>query len=400
MKSAPMRFVMLCLLSLSSQAFAELSFQSRSITTSAHAAQPSVAVDPGAGFVLTWQERGSPNRLLFAVLDQNGLEQRRGQIAEGEDWFINGADFPSLVVLDNGDWLSFWLQKTSPGTYAYAIHSVRSRDAGLNWDPPVVVHTDGTDTEHGFVSMVPAGADRVRLLWLDGRRMAGAGHDHEGEGEHMTVRTASLGRDRILREQKELDELSCSCCQTDAVRSDSGVLFAYRDRSEAEIRDISVIRHSANGWSKPLRVFADDWTIAGCPVNGPALAASGGQFAVLWPTMAGGEMRIRFARGDGSTFSEPVTLAEGVSETGRVDLVGWGDGGYLATRLRQTSAGPELQIDQIDGASNAQPVHTIRGKIGGFPRIARLDGSALLAWTEAGAEQGSSRLGLMLVAGE
>ncbi|MGH8284710.1 MAG: sialidase family protein, partial [Steroidobacteraceae bacterium] len=178
--------------------------------TGADPGQPSVAVDPREGFVLTWQEReGGRASLWFAVIDRNGRELRRGRIATGANWFVNWADFPSLRVLDNGDWVTHYLEKSAGSTYAYDVRLVRSTDRGKTWSTPVTPHTDGTPTQHGFVSLSPLGGDRVLVVWLDGRRGAAhAGHDEDGP---MTLRSAVLDRSGARQEERELDDSTCSC---------------------------------------------------------------------------------------------------------------------------------------------------------------------------------------------
>lgn len=376
---------------------ADLQLEPLTLADQTHSAQPSVAADPAGGFVLTWQERaGDRTVLAYALIGADGKQTRRGEIASGTDWFVNGADFPSLAVLDNGDWVSFWLQKTAPDTYAYAIRSTRSRDRGTHWEPPVTLHRDGTDTEHGFVSMAAAGADRVRFTWLDGRRMAGiAGPDHEGAGEHMTLRTATLGRDGRHLDERELDDLTCACCQTDVARGATRTVVVYRNRSAAEIRDIQALSWSAGRWRAAQAVHADGWKIAGCPVNGPAITARGDRFTVLWPTMAGGGMQLQLAHGDGTRFGAPVEVAAGAAELGRVDLVTWGRDGFLASRLRQDEDGTmALQLDALDADGRSVSSTTVARKVGGFPRMARHGEIVLLAWAEAGSAPGRSRVGL------
>lgn len=384
---------------LPAASFAGLKIDPIPFETGGNAAQPSLTHDPAAGFVLTWQERGpQTSTLAYALLAADGGEIRRGVIAAGRDWFVNGADFPSLVVLDNGDWVSYWLEKTAPDTYAYAIRSVRSRDQGQNWEPPITIHRDGTDTEHGFVAMTPAGNDRVQLTWFDGRRMAGSDpHAHEGAGEHMTLRAAVLGRNGQLSQEQELDDLTCSCCQTDAVRGRTRTLLVYRDRDADELRDIGTLVQSDGRWSVPGRLHADGWKIAGCPVNGPAVVARGDRFSVLWPTMAGGEMQLKLAHGDGRRFAAPVALAAGVAELGRVDLATWGADGFLATRVRQGDAAPELVLDELDADGSSVSQTRVAGKVGGFPRLARQGEVALLAWAQAGATPGTNTVGVVRI---
>lgn len=357
------------------------------------AAQPSITVDPRAGFVLTWQEReGEQAALRYAVLGDDGAEQRRGTIASGSDWFVNGADFPNLVVLENGDWVTFFLKKTSPGTYSYAIHTLRSRDAGATWDPPVVIHRDGTDTEHGFVSLIANGGDLVRAVWLDGRHMAGGGEHAHGTSEHMTLRSAALGRDGVPRDEHELDDLTCACCQTDAVRADGRIVVAYRDRTAGEVRDIGLLEFTDGAWSAPRIPHADGWVMPACPVNGPALASDGTRIATLWPTMAGGEMHLRLARS--LDDAAPLTLASGPNELGRVDLAAWTDRQWLATRVAATERVPTLWLSVVDADGGVRSEQSVASKVGGYPRLAVRDGVGLLVWAEQGETSGSSKIGL------
>ena len=266
------------------------------------AGQPSVALEPGRGFIVSWQEtHGAEASLHFAAVDFSGRETARGVIARGRDWFVNWADVPGLAVLDNGDWVAFWLRRSVvDAPEAYDIRLVRSRDRGRSWSAPVSPHRDGTPTQHGFVSLLPEGRDRVRVFWLDGRLAAatvageaqGGGHDvhgaHDEEAAPMTLRTAVLDRRGEPHDEALLDARTCSCCQTDAARTDTGTTIVYRDRSDDEIRDIAFTTRGRDGrWSAPALVHVDGWHIEGCPVNGPALAANGARLLVVWPTLVG-----------------------------------------------------------------------------------------------------------------
>ncbi len=374
-----------------------LSVERVAFETAAKAAQPSVAVDPAEGFVVTWQERdGDGNALRFAVIDKTGHETRRGLVSSGPDRFVNGADFPSLAVLDNGDWVTFWLQKTAPGTYAYEIRTVRSRDKGRSWEPAVIVHRDGTPTEHGFVSMAPAGEDRVRLVWLDGRRMAATADAHgEGGDEHMTLRGAVLAREGAPTQENELDALTCACCQTDMVRGDGVTLAVYRDRSAEEIRDIGAIVFDEAGTAEATPVHADAWTMHGCPVNGPALAARSDRFLTAWPTMADGAMEVRLALRTETGFGKPATLAQGATEVGRVDAAAFGPG-WLVSRVATRDSKPTLLLSTLTAEAEVTSETTIAAPAGGYPRIA-VDGEvALLAFTEPQAD-GDTRVAVTRV---
>lgn len=62
-----------------------------------------------------------------------------------------------------------------------------------------------------------------------------------------------------------------------------------------EIRDISVIRLKDGKWSQPRWVAQDGWRINGCPVNGPAVAASDRHVAVAWFTGAANTQQVKLA---------------------------------------------------------------------------------------------------------
>ncbi len=369
-------------------------------------AQPSVAVDPGRGFIVTWQRREGPRtQLEFVEVATGGLIGRRGTIADSArsgdaggaaDWFVNWADFPSLVVLDNGDWVAHWLQKTGDNTYAYEIRVVRSSDRGHTWSPSFVPHTDDTSTEHGFVSMVPAGGDRVRLVWLDGRETAGAvvGHDHAGHDEHgnggrMTLRSAVLDRQGRLRGEARLDATTCTCCQTDMLRVGSRSLVAYRDHGDGDLRNIHWLVHERGRWSAERALYDDGWRIAGCPVNGPALATGPAGVLAIWPTMQGEQMVVRAALGNGTTFSPPVDLEAGTGTIGRVDAAAWGKDGFLVAWLGAGVAvgASTLRVAELDAALQIRATHELvelpAGRSTGVPRMAAAGGAAVVAWVES-----------------
>jgi hypothetical protein len=377
-----------------------LELQRLTLAAGAGAGQPSVAHDARAGFVFTWQERsGDRASLWFSQLDRDGRERRRGRIAEGTGWFVNWADFPSLAVLDNGDWVTHYLEKSAGSPYAYDVRIVRSTDRGKTWSRALAPHADGTPTQHGFVSLSPLGEDRVLVVWLDGRR--GAGHH---EDDVMTLRSAVLDRSGTRTEERELDESTCSCCQTDAVRWVGRTLVAYRDRSAEEIRDIAVTVRSADGtWSKPRVLNADGWRIEGCPVNGPALATSGDRLIAVWPTMAGGAYEVRYAVREWDRPAPMQTLASGAGTLGRVDAAAW-DEGFLVSWLGASAdamAGAAVQLARIDSTGKMLGQQSISivaaSRMSGNPRLASAGDRALIAWMEPGAENSASKLAVALI---
>ena len=87
-------------------------------------------------------------------------------------------------------------------------------------------------------------------------------------------------------------------------------LFAFhletlRDRSGAEIRDISISRRVGTEWTAPRRVHVDNWEIPACPVNGPRADAIGNTLGVAWFTAANNfpEVKVIFSTDGGRSFS-------------------------------------------------------------------------------------------------
>jgi hypothetical protein len=371
-------------------------------------AQSSLVADPSGGYVLTWIDREAEvAHLRFATLDARGDVQERGEIASGRDWFVNWADFPSLAIADNGDWVTFFLRRTDAAQpYAYEIRATRSVDRGHTWSEPQPLHDDGTPTEHGFVSLVPEGSDRVLATWLDGRRSGGeakpgddahAAHTQHGGDGGMTLRSAVLTRAGV-EQAHELDQRTCDCCNTDAMRGSDGPIIVYRDRSADEIRDIHWLERSAAGWTSPAPVHADGWRIAGCPVNGPALTQADGASVIAWTTMQGDAMHVRAARRRGdATWSSPRDLEVGTAVLGRVDAAGWRDGGSLVSWIGADDAhgtpGKPFQMlrvawldRELDQVARIDVARLPPGRATGMPRLATDGDGAVLVWTEAGAD--------------
>ncbi|MBI2403747.1 MAG: exo-alpha-sialidase, partial [Gemmatimonadetes bacterium] len=264
-------------------------------------------------------------------------------MVQGESFFVNWADFPSLVELPNGQWLVHWLQRTPPRSYAYHVKLAISGDHGVTWSKPFSPHRDISPTEHGFVSMVPW-EHGAALIWLDGRAMTGGeGADHGmGQGA-MTIRFTTLDADGKLGEETLLDDRTCECCQTALVRTSSGLMAAYRDRSETELRNIAITQLAGGSWSEPAPVHDDGWHFPGCPVNGPSLSAAGDTVAIAWFTAPEEQRRVSvaFSTDAGATWGAPIRVDDG-RPVGRVDLEMLADGSALVSWLESRRQGAEV----------------------------------------------------------
>ncbi len=337
---------------------------------------------------LSWQEpdeRGHAVRM--AELSASGWSEPH-TIARGEDFFVNWADFPSIVELPDGSLAAHWLQREGPGTYAYGVRIARSGDGGESWSAPVTPHLDGTLTEHGFVSLFPAAEGALAAVWLDGRDFAQAATGGPLEGD-MSLRYAEIGDDGAPRNQTLLDARACDCCQTSAGLTSEGPVLVYRDRSESEIRDISVVRRVGSEWTAPATLHADGWYMPACPVNGPAVAAKEERVAVAWYTGAADEPKVQVAfSGDaGASFGPPLRIDQG-KPLGRVDVVLLPDGSALVLWLETGEEGARVTARRVraDGATStaATVALTDVSRSSGFPRMMVLGNDVILAWTDTG----------------
>jgi hypothetical protein len=308
-------------------------------------------------------------------------------VEHSASFFVNWADYPSVVVDSSRRLWAHWLLRGGAGGYDYGIRVAHSDDGGATWSEPWTPHDDGTSTEHGFVSILPMD-DGIGLSWLDGRKYA-AGADGTPPTREMTVRFRTVDGSGAPGAEQTLDERSCDCCQTDAAMAEEGPVVVYRDRTEDEIRDIYITRWSADGWTPGAPVHSDGWVIAGCPVNGPAVGARGRSLAVAWFTAAGDVPRVKvaFSADGGATFGEPLQI-DGGDPAGRVDLVLQEDGSALVSWLERTGGeGAEVRLRRVgeDGTmSGALTVATSSsGRASGFPRMAQVAGGDLImAWTD------------------
>ncbi len=131
-------------------------------------AQPNLATTAHGALVLSFLVH---QHLQTTTHDGNAWSPPTS-ITHGEDILVNWADFPSVLPLRSELWAAHWLRRRPGGDFAYDAEIAWSNDAGQTWSSPRTLHDDQTPTEHGFVSLYPAG-HTVGALWLDGRAYAG-----------------------------------------------------------------------------------------------------------------------------------------------------------------------------------------------------------------------------------
>ena len=346
-------------------------------------AQPQLTVSK-RGVLLSWIEgKGPLATLKFAERTASGWTPAR-VVASGDNWFVNWADVPSVMRLDDGTLVGHWLQKSGADTYAYDVRLSRSNDDGRTWSASFLPHSDGTKTEHGFASLFQA-ANGLGLVWLDGRAMKG-GHDGHGEGD-MSLRFAAYGKDWKPREETLLDPRVCECCPTAVAVTAEGPIVAYRDRSANETRDIFITRFEKGRWTEGRAVHDDNWRINVCPVNGPSLSARGRDVAIAWFAAKDDQPKsfVAFSKDAGRTFGTPVRLDDEAS-LGRVDVELLADGSAVASYIEFSNQRADFRMRQVSAAGQRSAPVTISNVAGnrssGYPRVAAHGDELVFAWVD------------------
>jgi hypothetical protein len=338
------------------------------------------------GLYFSWvTQKDSMAVMNYSVLI-NGAWKPAAEIIRGNDWFNNWADFPSIAEND-GNILSSILQKSANGTYTYDVKLNLYNAKNNSWKNNFILHDDGTQSEHGFVSMLPWEDDQFFVTWLDGRETIGKGHG----GGQMTLRGAFITSEGEIVNDVELDPRICDCCQTSAAKTANTILVAYRDRSDEEIRDISVVRLVDESWTQPITIGNDNWKIPGCPVNGPSIDAFEQSVAVVWFSAASGEgdVMVAFSNDSGESFGPSFRIDAG-SATGRVDIAMINDNEAAVLWMQPKGDDEVIYLMKINSHGyTGNPViisKTSPERASGFPQLELLGDTLYFAWTSLGEE--------------
>ena len=345
----------------------------------ADSSEPQLTVQ-GNRVILSWLEVADERSTLrFAERTASGWSAPR-TVRSSDEININAYDVPSVRALTDGTLAAHWTENNGPNPEASTARLSWSMDQGRTWSAPVSPHHDGTQTQHGFVSLFQAPGAGLGVVWLDGRNT----NPKDATGDMALRASVHDPRGRQLRETV-VDSRVCECCSTSAAATSEGVIVAYRDRSAGEVRDIYVTRFTGSAWSAPALVHQDGWQINGCPINGPAVSARSRDVAVAWFTAKNdqGQAFVAFSRDAGRTFGPAARVDDGRS-LGRLGVQLLADGSAAVSWVELANSMAEFRVRTVTPNGVRSPAV----KVTGDPdtRSPRLAGNArelLFAWTEA-----------------
>ncbi len=349
-------------------------------------AEPYLFTDKNGLVYLSWIEKAKEKSLLKYSVLNNGNWSQRDTITSGNNWFVNWADYPMLASDGSNNLIAHILQKSATGTYAYDVKVTTSADKGKSWSDLKILHDDGKKAEHGFVSLLPY-KDQFFVSWLDGRNTVSEKVDtaahHDGHQGVMSLRAAVITKQGTKSAEWELDNRVCDCCQTSVAITSNGPVVVYRDRSDEEIRDISIVRFVNGKWTGPKTIFPDQWKIAGCPVNGPRASADGNNLAIAWFSSPDkkAQVNVIFSADGGASFNKPIRIDEETS-IGRVDvemldeksaMVSWMEGAVIKAARVYKDGTKESSITIATSSES---------RSSGFPQMTKSGNDLIFAWSD------------------
>jgi hypothetical protein len=341
--------------------------------------QPNWSVTPDGAAVFSWTEpaKDSTASLRYAVR-KGGAWSPVTTIAAHRHFFHHPAEMPEVIALPRGHWFAHWVEAPEGGDSDAEYIYVSSSADGTHWTAPLQAHRDHSAVQHGLASMIANPDGGASIFWLEALK-----------GEDAPVAMKRTIVDAAGKEVKEevIDGDVCGCCPTAVAKTSKGLLVAYRDHTEANIRDIAVTRLENGKWSPAKIVNADNWEINACPTNAAAVVAKDDHVAVAWFTGAQEKPRelMAFSSDSGSSFAKPITLSVGHA-FGYTAMALDEDGGVIVSWLEQSPEGARVLVRRVTATGATGPVVEVAkgGRMAlGYPKLFHNGAETFIAWGDA-----------------
>jgi hypothetical protein len=298
-------------------------------------------------------------------------------IAEGLMFSRHASESPGVIALSQTNLMAYWSQRPSdqkaPPEEVDVCFAI-STNRGENWTTPALANRAGTGVENSYPSATSVDADPAELIWLDGSNWK--------QQKRVTLMSRTVQTDGAVTGATVIDPDTCTCCPTTLVQTNNGLLAAYRGHTPENIRDIEVAKNLAGHWSEPYIPQPDHWHFAGCPVNGPHLAADGSAIALIWFSVPREpEVKLAFSNDGGSHFTAPLRVDEG-NALGRAQVVLLPES-TLAFWIENKSGVARLMGRSVqNNATLDAPFEVAHGDGPGYPHAARAGNGAFITWAD------------------
>jgi len=356
-------------------------------------AMPSLAV-AGRRVALVWT--GAKNAVMnvyLAVSEDGGATfpvHTRVNDLDGD--VAANVEQPPRVAVSAGDIAVVWPSKR---TGSAAIRMARSKDGGRTFSHAITLHDATLKGARGWQSLTVGPDGLLRAMWLDGRNaqhmpaMDHSSMQHTGSPRQDVYAAVIDASDHVSETQVAANV--CFCCKTAIVAAGDHRVFAvWRNIFPGSIRDIAMAVSADGGRSfAPLsRVSADEWQIAGCPEDGPAIAVDSGETVhIVWPTVVtkGGTQKVVFysSTKDGRAFTPRVRLSGSGQDEAAHPQIAVGHSGSAGAVWDEPVGDMRLVVFRPIWPGGKLGVgRSLNSAISGsHPVIASVDDGFLIAWT-------------------
>lgn len=328
-----------------------------------------VYADSGKIYVLTAEMAGDgPPRLLLSSSSDQGRSwttSRRVDLGPSPLHSPRHGNDPQIAV-DGERIVVAWTTEGTDDWGSGPIAIAYSADGGQSWKVGGNPADDGRTTGHAFHDLAVDSNGDFHIVWLDNRDgKQGLYHASSADGG------ASWSKNRTLKAG------SCECCQNALATDTKGnVAVLFRDHDP---RDMKVISCRQGQWSDLITVGDFGWRLEACPHAGGGIAfTDAGIHSLVW-TGAERHRGIHHVR----PGSEPTAL--GGPDAAQPDLAATADGVLLATWQLATPEGMVIQASQSkdEGKTWSDPVTLSNGVLTAtHPQVVASEGGFLVVWTE------------------
>lgn len=262
---------------------------------------PYLTKDNSGRTVLSWvrELNDSSAILCYSVLDGSS---RTVFIPASANIHAHAENMPKIVFKPSGEIIAVWGAKNAnpANKYAGLIYYSQSFDDGRTWSAAKKLVNDerGYDQRYSDVALTKDG--EVAIIWLDNRKT----RDVEGSALYCAVTNGAGG----FTNETLVSQPACQCCRTSIFVDNANNIHAlYRGIINDSIRDMVHVVSGDGGktFTRPERIFKDNWVLRGCPHTGPSMTENDEGLHFAW--YSGGTNKGSFyihSNDNGASFNE------------------------------------------------------------------------------------------------